>query len=271
MIMKAKTFAGFFLSFGIAALAQNAELRGTLAQGFSDFGAIKIQAEQGDVAAQVKLADAYLSNFKSADALEWYKTAAPKSLEAQYQCGNLLLFGRPGIPQDKKIAPNPAEGLKWTYSAAINGHKQAWRNLAKARQSGIGCSTNLVEAYAWLSLLAETGDIVGRVEMNNLALKLSSDEIRRGKSIQQNMQAGHWPQLVILKSSQPDLGLKLNGLIPSGANPMAAINGKTLAEGETANIKLKKGTVNVKCLKINKDSVLILVDGEEEPRLLLMQ
>lgn len=261
----------FSLLFAVAASAQNAELRGTLAQGFSDLGAIKIQAEQGDVAAQVKLADAYLSNFKSTDALEWYRAAAPKSLEAQYQCGNLLLFGRSGIPQDKRITPNPAEGIKWTYSAAINGHKGAWRNMAKARQSGIGCSTNLVETYAWLSLLAETGDIVGRVEMNNLALKLSSEEILRGRSIEQDMQMGHWPKLVIQKNSKPDLGLKLNGLTPSGANPMAIINGKTLAEGETATIKFKKGTVNVKCLKIQADSVLILVDGEDEPRLLHMQ
>jgi TPR repeat protein len=268
--MKTKLVTVCALLVGIAASTQNAELRGMLGQGFRDLGTIKIQAEQGDVASQVKLADAYLSNFKSSDALEWYKTAAPKSLEAQYQCGNLLLFGRPGIPQEKKVVANPAEGLKWTYSAAINGYKEAWRNMAKAQQGGVGCSTNLVEAYAWLSLLAETGDIVGRVEMNNLALKLSSEEILHGKSIEQNMQSGRWPQLAIQKNAKSDLGLKLNGLISSGANPMAAINGKTLAEGETANIKLKKGTVNVKCLKIDKDSVLILVDGEDEPRLLHM-
>jgi TPR repeat protein len=269
--MKTKLLTCLSLLIAIAAPAQNAELRGTLAQGFSDLGAIKIRAEQGDVAAQVKLADAYLSNFKSSDALEWYKAAASKSLEAQYQYGNLLLFGRFGIPQDEKVVANPSEGIKWMYSAAINGHKGAWRNMAKALQAGIGCSTNLVEAYAWLSLLAETGDIVGRVEMNNLALKLSSEEIIQGKSMEQDMQSGRWPQLVTQKTSKSNLGLKLNGLIPSGANPLATINGKTLAVGETANIKLKKETVKVKCLKINADSILILVDGEDEPRLLPMQ
>ena len=234
-------------------------------------GAVKIQAEQGDVAAQVKLADGYLSNFKSSDALKWYKTAAPKSLEAQYQCGNLLLFGRTGIPQDEKVNANPTEGLKWTYSAAINGHKGAWRNMAKALQAGVGCSTNLVEAYAWLSLLAQSGDIVGRVEMNNLALKLSSVEISQGKSILQQMQSGRWPQLAVQNNAKSDLGLKLNGLIHDGAKSLATVNGETLAEGETVSVKIKKEAVNIKCLKINLDSALILVDGEDEPRLLYLQ
>jgi TPR repeat protein len=269
--MKSTVLIGLSLLIAIAAQAQRAELRGTLTQGFADLGAIKIQAEQGDVAAQVKLADAYLSQFKSADALVWYKAAAPKSLEAQYQCGNLLLFGRLGIPQSQNVMPNPAAGIKWTYLAATSGHKEAWRNMAKALQSGSGCSTNLVEAYAWFSLLADSGDIVGRVEMNNLALKLSPDDILRGKSIEQNMQSEHWPQLIIQQNSKSDLGLKLNGLIPGGSHPLASINGKTMAEGESANIRLKKTTVNVKCLKINKDSVLIRVDGEDDPRLLPMQ
>jgi TPR repeat protein len=269
--MKTKFLIYLLVATSITAFAQNPNMRNVFVEGFGDLGTIKIKAEQGDVAAQVKLADAYLSNFKSSDALEWYKAAAPKSLEAQYQCGNLLLFGWIGIPQDKKVNPNPTEGLKWTYSAAVNGHKGAWRNMAKALQSGVGCSTNLVEAYAWLSLLADTGDIVGRVEMNNLALKLSSEEIIQGKSIEQDMKLGRWPQLKTQKNSKSDLGLKLNGLIPTGASPAATINGKIIAVGETASIKIKKEIINIKCLKINSDSVLILVEGEDEPRLLKME
>ena len=76
---------------------------------------------------------------------------------------------------------------------------------------------------------------------------------------------------MIQKNFKSDLGFKLNGLIPNGAHPMATINGKAFAEGETATIKTKKETVKVKCLKINTDSVLILVDGEDDPRLLHMQ
>jgi hypothetical protein len=87
----------------------------------------------------------------------------------------------------------------------------------------------------------------------------------------QEMKAGHWPGLPILINSKLDSELKLNGLIPGGTNPLATINGKTFAKGETISIKIKKENVDVKCLKINADSVLILVDGENEPHLLRMQ
>jgi len=48
----------------------------------------------------------------------------------------------------------------------------------------------------------------------------------------------------------------------------AVINGKTLSEGESASVPFKSGTLAIKCLKIEKDSVLISLDGEDAPRLL---
>jgi TPR repeat protein len=270
--MKIKILINLFLLISMELLAQNAELRGTLDQDFSDLGTIKIQAEQGNVAAQIKLADAYLSNFKSADALKWYEAAAKQnSTEGKYQLGNMLIFGRVGIPNEQRVQAKPIEGLKWTYQAATSGHKEAWRNMAKALEGGIGCSTNLVEAYAWLSLLADTGDIVGRVEMNNLALKITSEQIVNAKNLAQKMESGHWPPLPAQKNPEADLVLKLNGLIPGGAHPLATINGKTVAAGETISIKIKKENLNVRCLKIDSDSVTILVDGETESRQLRMQ
>ena len=49
---------------------------------------------------------------------------------------------------------------------------------------------------------------------------------------------------------------------------VAVVNGKTLSEGESATISVKPGTLKIKCLKIETDSVLITVEGEEAPRLL---
>lgn len=268
--MKSKILIGIFISIAICVSAQDASLRGTLSQGFNDLGQIKLQAEQGDATAQIKLADAYLANFKSADALKWYEAAAKQnSVEGEYQLGNLLLWGRVGIPNEQKVQAKPIEGLKWTYQAATNNHKEAWRNMAKALENGVGCSTNLVEAYAWLSLLADKGDIVGRVEMNNLALKISAEQILDAKNLSQEMESRHWPELPARTKS--DSGLKLNGLILGGAKSLATINGKTVAEGETVSIQIKNETLNVKCLKINSDLVVVLVDGETEPRLLQMQ
>lgn len=247
-------------------------MRGTLSQGFNDLGTIKLLAEQGDVAAQIKLADAYLANFKTADALKWYEAAAKKgSAEGEYQLGSLLLFGRVGIPQEQSVSARPTEGLKWAYKAATSGKKAAWRDVAKALESGIGCATNRVEAYAWLKLSAEAGDVVSRVEMNGLALKMPADEIVSGENLAGEMKLGHWPAIPAQNKNQSDLGLKLNGLIPYGNKPLATINNQSVAEGETISVKTKKGTFDVKCLKINSDSVVILVGGETEPQTLQMQ
>jgi hypothetical protein len=49
---------------------------------------------------------------------------------------------------------------------------------------------------------------------------------------------------------------------------LAVINGRSLGEGESAKISLKPGTLtpNIKCLKIERDSVAISVEGEDQPR-----
>ena len=138
--------------------------------------------------------------------------------------------------------------------------------MAKALQTGTGCLTNLVEAYSWLTLLADTGDIVGRVEMNNLALKLSSEEILRGKSLAQEMKLGHWPPLETNRNTETPLVLK--SIVGPEGNRLAIINNSTLGENETATVKVKKTIVKIKFLKISNDGVLIKVEGEDEPRLL---
>ncbi|HEX3855824.1 MAG TPA: tetratricopeptide repeat protein [Verrucomicrobiae bacterium] len=267
--MKTNFSIGLSLLIAIAASAQNPNLRGTLSQGFDDLGTIKVQAEQGDVVAQVKLADAYLLHNQSSDALNWYEAAAKqKSIEGEYEAGNLLLFGRFGIPKDQSISAKPTEGLKWTYLAAINGHQGAWRNMAKALQTGTGCSTNLIESYSWLNLLADTGDIVGRVEMNNLALKLSSDEILNGKSLAEEMKSGHWPQLDLTHSATSIVPLVLQGISGPKSNRLAIINNITFAENDTSAFKVNGQIVKVTCLKISDVGVMIKVEGEDEPRLL---
>ncbi len=267
MNMKTILLICLFVPVAIVASAQNPELRGVLAQGFDDLGSIKIKAEQGDTVAQVKLADAYLSKNQSVNALGWYEAAAKQnSIEGEYQLGNLLLFGRFGIPKDQSVIAKPTEGLKWNYLAATNGHHGAWRNMAKALQSGIGCSTNLVEAYSWLALLADKGDITGRVEMNNLALKLSTEEITHGKLLADEMKAGNWPQLAIAKPTTHPVQLVLRSVSGPQSNRLAIINKSILAENDTTAFKINGQIVKITCLKISDDGVLIKVEGEDEPR-----
>jgi hypothetical protein len=49
------------------------------------------------------------------------------------------------------------------------------------------------------------------------------------------------------------------------------INGKTFSEAESATVSTKDGTLTVKCLKIEKDSVHIAVEGEGASRLLRLK
>jgi hypothetical protein len=252
------------------ATAQN-PLGGIFTMGFGDVAALKRKAEAGDAAAQVALGDAFVSSFRASEALDWYrKAAAQGNVEGEYHIGNMLLFGGLGSPQSFAVRPNHAEGIRWTFMAATNLYPQACRNMATTLREGYGIRTNLVEAYAWLKLYSDTisGSIVGRVELNQLALKMDTDALRRAEALAVEFKAGKWHLPVPLAIPEGDPRLKLGGITFGGKRSLALINGKTLAEGESASVSIKPGTLTIKCLKIEKESVLISVEGEDSPRLL---
>jgi hypothetical protein len=56
-----------------------------------------------------------------------------------------------------------------------------------------------------------------------------------------------------------DSRLKLNGITFGSKTPLAVINGQTLSEGESIKIDAKPGSLNITCLKITKDSVLVSI------------
>ncbi len=248
-------------------------LRGVLTLGLGDVAAIKQKAETGDAAAQVALADSLAAHFQATEALAWYrKAAAQGNIEAKYQVGNVLLFGAPGIPNNLTVRPNPAEGIRWTFMAATNFHPRACWNMGKALRDGLGTSTNLVAAYAWLSLFANTssGWAVGRTQMNELALHLDTAALQQAQNLVLQFKAGNWQLPPSQAIPEGDPRLKLSG-ITLGSHPLAIINGRSLSEGEATQISLKPGTLTIKCLKIQADSVLITVDGEDTPRLLRLK
>jgi hypothetical protein len=53
-----------------------------------------------------------------------------------------------------------------------------------------------------------------------------------------------------------------------GNRSLGLINGKTLSAGESAAVSVKPGTLTIKCFKIEKESVLITVEGEDASRFL---
>ena len=239
--------------------------------GFGDIAALKRKAEAGDATAQVALGEALASNFHASEALTWYrKAAAQGSVAGEYDLGHTLLFGRPGIPQNLSVKPNPAEGIRWAFMAATNGYAQAYYDMATALREGYGVPKSLVEAYAWFKLYAGTlpGSILGRVYMNELALKMDTEALGRAEGLAAQFKAGHWHTPAALAIPEGDSRLKLNGITFNGKNSLVVINGKTFAEGEAASASVESGALNIRCLKIERDSVLISVEGEEAPRLL---
>ncbi len=262
---------GLFFSCGLS--GQDA-LRGILTMGMGDVAQIKQKAEAGDPAAMVALGDSLASSFHATEALQWYqKAAAQGSVEGRFHAGQMLLFGAPGIPSDSSVKPNPTEGLRWTFMAATNFHPLACQNMGKALSQGLGASTNLVAAYAWLKLSSETksGSIVGRVQMNELALRMDKASLDQAQKLAVRFRAGQWEAPVIRSIPEGDARLKLNGITFGGKTSLAIINHKTLSEGETAKVPIQPGTLSIRCLKIDQDAVTIAVEGEDSPRCLRLQ
>ncbi|MEJ0090774.1 MAG: tetratricopeptide repeat protein [Limisphaerales bacterium] len=261
-------WAAFFANL---AFAQDL-LSHVIKMGISDVAATKQKAEAGDSSAQLSLGDILANNFKPADALSWYrKAAAQGSIEATSRLGEMLMFGRSGIPASQSVSPNPSEGIQWTFQAATNLNTKAFLNMSKAFQNGIGVNTNLVVAYAWLQLYAEREGIVGRVLLNQMALQLNSQSLQEAQIMAADFKNGHWPLISPRKIVEGDPRLKLKGIIFGGEKALATINGRTMAEGESADILLKTGNLVIKCIQIQKDSVLILIEGENEPRRLQLK
>lgn len=247
------------------AVGQKAEPKPSI----EDVGNLKLRAESGDAPAQVKLASAYLSNGRPLDARRWFEAAAQQNLaEGQFQLGNLLMAGKHSSVSEQSLTADTVAALSWMYAAATNGHKAAWRSLAKCQQTGNNCATNLAEAYAWLTLLADAGDASARNEMNRLALDLSSMEIQTGKAIFTGMKTGLWPAPPTPENSQVSRWLRMQGVTISPKEKLVIIGNRTLAEGEQTFLSVAGQFIRVTCLSIDTNSVQVQVEGEAKPRTL---
>jgi len=228
--------------------------------------ALKRKAEAGDREAQLALGQALSTRSRPADALVWYrKAAAQGSAVGAWLAGELLMFGKTANEDDQRVVAKPEEGLALTYFAATNRNAEAWHNMSLALQRGLTGRTNNVEAYAWLRLYAEMNPVSRKRELDSLALVLSIEDLDRANDIAQNARKGRWPSYQFNREYKTDSRLKLSGVSVGGRVPMAIINRRTLAVGESASIVIKGETLNITCLEINQNSVIVTIDRAEEP------
>jgi TPR repeat protein len=284
------------------ALAQD-PLTDVLRMGFTDVAETKRKAEAGDPKAQLALGDAYAGQNRYADAVKWYWKAAQQGQgEAIYRLGKRLLTGAQ-VGGDQSVAADPVTGMGLIFCMATNRHAPAYYDLYKAYRDGICVAKDVVQSYAWLQLTvdAETGLLPSthRGELNTLALAVDVATAQQGKRLAAAFKRGEWPHPVFVapepppgpkpassppkataapaapakatpaaKREYPELKLKA---ISPGVRTLANINGIIIEEGQTITVPLKPKAVKVKCVKIERNSILVSVDGEESPRRLEMR
>jgi hypothetical protein len=266
---------------------------------YEDMAEIKRKAEAGDAGAQHKLANSLAVQMRSADALQWYSKAARQGdLDGFYQVGRMLLYGAGGSLKEQTVPANPSEGIRIVFRAATNGYHAASYDMCRAYKEGRGVAKDAVQAYAWLQLHVDTDHMTflpsaRRPELNQLALEVDVATSQEGKRLAALYRSGKWPELVVQAPLEPKPApvastpkapakpvpsappkpapvLKLNS-IAMGRNPVVMINGKMLGAGETATIPAKPEARVIKCLTIEKDSVLVRIGGETEPRRLWLR
>ena len=243
-------------------------------QGKDNMSELKLLAERGYADAQVKVAKACMDDHLYADALKWYSLAAKQGvLEANYQHGHMLLFGCREAAVAQLVQPDPARGLSYTFIAATNGHLGAAYDMAMALKDGLGCGGDMVASYAWFSLCADHGSEASRSAMNWLALRLSATEIRQALALARETKAGRWPGMAMGSAAHHgaavDINLKLSGVVCSPRGNLAVINKRTLAEGETIQLKTGKNEmVDVTCVSVQPSFVSVKVESEADLRIL---
>lgn len=259
-------FLGLLLGAGMVDGGQVKPRSGSQFWQLGEVPTLKRKAEAGDREAQIALGQALVNRTRPADALVWYrKAAAQGSATAAWLAGELLLFGKTANEDDQRVLPKPEEGLAFTYFAATNRNAEAWHNMSLALQRGLGGKTNNVEAYAWLRLYAEVNPVPRKRELDTLALMLTVQELDRANAMAQSARLGKWPAYQFNHEYKTDSRLKLSGVAVGGRSPMAIINRRTLAVGETASIVINGETLNITCVEINENSVLVTIDSAAEP------
>jgi hypothetical protein len=250
-----------FASPGLAAQATNRPPTRPLT-----IAELRQKAMDGDMASQVKLADAFLRERWPAEALDWYKRAADQgSVEAIFRVGQILSAGVPGTPATQTVQAAPLEGIQLIYRAATNNFAEALSAMSLAYRKGTGVKKDAAQAYAWLQLYAESPTAAknAREQLDEMALKMDFAALNEAKRLVDQCKAGLWPKLNQDAPVKATVAFKpvLSG-ITLGNPPTALLNGRIIEPGDSITISNK----TIKCLKIEKDSILVQVEGEERPR-----
>ena len=122
----------------------------------------------------------------SEEILKWYlKRAEQGEAKAQYFLA-LLYRNGDGTPV------NCEEAVKWFQRSAEQGYSSAQLLIGLMYKNGEGVPVSYVKAYAWMSLSSAQGDEDAKRMVNNLANKMTSEQIveaqKQAAKLKQNIQ-----------------------------------------------------------------------------------
>ncbi len=137
-------------------------------------------AESGDANSQFGMGLLYANGFgvdlDDAQALNWYGLAAEQGhAEAMYSIAVMHANGW-GVPQ------SDAEAFKWYGLAAEKGFVTAQINLARMLSDGYWEVQDKVQAYKWLSIASEMGELAATAKRDDLAAKMTAEEVAEGNT-----------------------------------------------------------------------------------------
>jgi len=140
----------------------------------SDVSQLKIEAEAGDVQAQVKLAEAYQDGLgipKNEElAGQWYQRAAQQgNPKAQNNLANMYRLGS-GVEKNKATAVN------WYRKAARQKYPPAMFNLGTVYYNGDGVEIDDVLANVWFLLAQRNGNQPADGAVKRMATSLSPSQ-----------------------------------------------------------------------------------------------
>ena len=168
------------------------------------------------------------------------------------------------LPQERRISRTAVEGCCELVSYRFMESLEETTELAAIRQN------NYTEGQIDLFLEADKVYGLGRiVEWMKYGRddQLRAGDLDRIRDIQVPMRASApvtpGPPLVIAPTPVPD-ELRLLGIMGSGKNKVALINDTPLNEGESGTVRVGTAKVDVRCVKILADSVVIRVGESTE-------
>jgi hypothetical protein len=135
----------------------------------------QVLAEDGHADSQFSMGVLYANGFgvalDDAEALKWYGLAADQG-HAEAMCNIAIMHANGwGVPQ------SDAEAFKWYGLAAERGFAMAQINLATMLSDGYWEVQDKVEAYKWLSIASEMGEISAGAKRDELAEKMTPEQI----------------------------------------------------------------------------------------------